>query len=580
MRHLRSGLLLAALAILGSAEPPPLTHRDRIAGPWLLLSPAGTHLGIAFQGAPPPAQIGRLSLRAAGRILDPPRQVGLLREGRPVTVLDWPLPTGATACHLSSGELGWEVVVPTPIEDDEPTRIAVAGPGNWPQSSELEALAGRLGGPLQAVVVPDGRGLEQVLGSGGWESGVPVAILPRNPAPEELRLVAGEALLPWPRGLAIGSIALPSALPGQAADALGQAQGDWSVLVLPEPLWDLGLQATPQQSEVAPVRSLLHLCAGQGVPLVLASGRAGFLSEPLGGDPAGRFGAQPGGCRYLAATPDGQGLGRLPAEAVMPLPGPQLFGLVSDQDRLTLMTVGQRGATAADLTLVWRRPVAGAPPAPGGWGGGEARALRERWLDQQRSATGAGVEILADLAWCAGGTLTNAGFTGEDFRALVAAGEAGSQDARRLALRLMADRQLLAAWVGRVAALPEWMQYEVVLRELADPRSLVDRWGPVVVRSRDARLVRAVIGAVERGGRRDLQEVLLDRLRLQGEGSLPFDQDPILQSRLSSLIFDSGELSPTRLRPVALTLKERLHPVARRPVLEFLRRHGEERPVP
>ena len=62
-------------------------------------------------------------------------------------------------------------------------------------------------------------------------------------------------------------------------------------------------------------------------------------------------------------------------------------------------------------------------------------------------------------------------------------------------------------------------------------------------------------------------------------GTLPVDEDPIIQSRLASAVFDAPTLSPTPLRPIARQLLPRLSPLGAKPVSRFLERVGMYRPA-
>ena len=95
-----------------------------------------------------------------------------------------------------------------------------------------------------------------------------------------------------------------------------------------------------------------------------------------------------------------------------------------------------------------------------------------------------------------------------------------------------------------------------------------------------------VISAVLARDLIDLSQVLnrqlglfIDRLQAQANGTLPFAADPLLQHRLVAAVFDATDLGPTPLRPLAVTLRERLDPLARGPVDRFLAHYGEVRPA-
>jgi hypothetical protein len=96
----------------------------------------------------------------------------------------------------------------------------------------------------------------------------------------------------------------------------------------------------------------------------------------------------------------------------------------------------------------------------------------------------------------------------------------------------------------------------------------------------DPDLLRAVITACERNTDHLLAHLLLERLRNQAAGSVPLEHDPLLQHRLLCVVFESPHLSPTPLRQIALTLRDKVDALSRGPIERFLARVGEKRPTP
>jgi hypothetical protein len=153
--------------------------------------------------------------------------------------------------------------------------------------------------------------------------------------------------------------------------------------------------------------------------------------------------------------------------------------------------------------------------------------------------------------------------------------------ARRFLRRLATtDVIVVNEWAIGRGEVADDMVRDLILRTLADQR----RWADtdlrrLVRRCADSRVAVAVATIAQRARSVDLLRHLLSRFRAQDKGELPLDEDPIHQHELSAAVFGSPYLSPTWLRPLALGLRERLHPLARKPLERFLAAYGEERPV-
>ena len=93
-------------------------------------------------------------------------------------------------------------------------------------------------------------------------------------------------------------------------------------------------------------------------------------------------------------------------------------------------------------------------------------------------------------------------------------------------------------------------------------------------------MVRALLAHVEQGGAHVILDVLVERLTAQAAGRIPVDEDPMLQSRLATAVFDAATLSPTPLRPIARELEKKFAPLAQKPVTRFLERVGRFRTAP
>ena len=132
--------------------------------------------------------------------------------------------------------------------------------------------------------------------------------------------------------------------------------------------------------------------------------------------------------------------------------------------------------------------------------------------------------------------------------------------------------------------LPDWLQRDALLRWMAEPDAPAHAWVRVAGNTADTHIVRALLAQVEedaeRSGTHVVLKVLVERLTSQAAGRIPVDEDPMLQSRLATAVFDAATLSPTPLRPIARELEKKFSPLGQKPVSRFLERVGRFRPVP
>jgi hypothetical protein len=595
MHHLLLALLLAAAAsgaepATGAAVPGP---RHRHAGPWQVWNGRSLQVAISFIAPLDDAALARLSLEVDGQALAlRPVQRHWPREGGAYAVVEWQLPAAGlrpVPFAVVAPNTRWGGILAPPPRRDDPVRLAVANPLAWPRPEQLAALEAPLGGPVQGVLVPGGRALERVLGHSGWEANLALVPLCEPAAVDDPVRAAllGPAVGAFPHGLRWGLLGLPTAAGFDAvAAALGQVGGEWQVFVQPQAAWDLSLLAPAERGDPRPHTAFLRLCASLRLPLVLAGGElAGFVSEPLSTGEDGLLAGIAGGCRYVVAAAAGGGLAALPPLVAAPLDRSAGIGLTADDDRLRLAVLPDDAP--GDLrTWTWERWAKDAPPPAGGWGGGEAKPLRDALVAAFGGGSEPPPEQLAEVREIAAAMTDlarpalRAGEPGRDeFRLLLADGGDGPPPPWRrfLALHLLADDDLRAGRVRVAGDLPVWAQREAVLRALGEARPLTAWWSGVIADTADPALVHAAILLAERKPSLDLLAALVERLRRQAAGTTAIDPDPLLQSRLTSTVFDSPYLSPTPLRPIALALKDRLDPLGRGPLVRFLERRGSER---
>jgi hypothetical protein len=460
--------------------------------------------------------------------------------------------------------------------DPAPVRLAVAGAINWPDQTTLDRLATSLGGPVDAVIALGNR-LEYTLGDGGWENTTPICVLGTT---SDTGLLHAHAR--WPTGLTWGLVGMPI---GADADALRAALArdlsPWLVPVVLNTPWNP--MVGTEQGQVSDLLPFLVPCRQFRVPvLLLAGSAAGWISEPLN-PTKGRLIVQAGGTRAVSATPAGGPLGTQPDELALTLTHPALIGLAATPDHLTLVV---QSATDDSPPLRLNYPVrpvdAANPPPSSGWGDGTPDAAREAALGprdtpEQRNNADTG---LARLTWLPAPVLGTLHLGNDDFTKLVGNLD---QPAALLLLRRMACCEALIhdhlAPLGE--RLPASVRHDLALRHAAKPLTVDETvWSRAITMDQDPDLLRAVITACERNTDHLLAHLLLERLRNQAAGSVPLEHDPLLQHRLLCVVFESPHLSPTPLRQIALTLRDKVDALSRGPIERFLARVGEKRPTP
>ncbi len=592
--RLRSGTVLRpTLLLLLSATFVSCSATDAagsvLAGPWMLLrADGGIEIGLELAGGGPYAGtivLKRLDPAATGPVAIHPAWRPLLRAGKPPSeVLSIVLPSGDAAAgryRLDCAERSFTIALPARPGAAAAARIAVVGGWNYPSSLDMEHLGTSLGGPVQMAVAL-GREVGERLGTGGWETSIPLMLMgtaygqaaARDDAPPAIIALAGSSLDQWPGGARWGPLGLPSASDEERAGrAIGTDLSPWQVFIAPKAEWNPGLLAPGQDAGTAALLPLIAVCQHMHVPVILAGATgAGWVSEPLGLE-RGKIAATAGGTRYVGAIPAGEGLAEQPDEIAMPVDQAALVGVSADPAHLV---VALRALGGDDLfRLVYEAGAERADQQGPGWGNGDVGALKQAWLD---GGAGAG-QALDDLGWLTAQRLAGLHITSGEFATLLAA-SAKDPRALRLLRRLAGVDPLVVGIMERqLATLPPLLGRDVLLRQLAHEPLLFDGgWSRFAAASQDPLLVRALLLAYDRHPGQDLLELLLARVRLQADGTVPLEADALLEHRLLVAVFDATTLSPTSLRPLAVALRAKVDGLARGPIERFIARHGAVRP--
>lgn len=569
-RRLLLALLLAA-ALPGvfvgvEAEPLRLGPESVAAGPWMTLDSRGI-VSVSIRLVPPvdPVRLravrprigsAALPLEASSRVV--PAAGGAI-AGQ--VVATWVLPP------LTSGDVrfGAEptapvVHVPIPPGPEDVVRVMVVGGRAWPSADEVAAS-----GAPPSVALVLGRVAAASIGFGGWEASVPLLLhLDRAHSDQVTGAILGDG---EPAGvdLVFGCLGLPSTLrgPDVATDCAGRPR-PWNVLLDPEARWDIGLQAVAEQADPRRLRTPLGIAKLLGMPMILSGGcPVGFVSEPLSTTEDGRLIDAPGGVRYVGATANGEGARALDAHVAATVDVAALAMLEASPTALRL-NIGR------EVELAW-----GLDPQASSTGAGRIDVVPavEAWRKDGSIAPG--------LAWVPRSTLELGEWSVLDLFALATpeGGAEPTEAARALARRLVADPEFIGDEPALLQRLPVWLRRDALLRWLAVPPSGDHGWIAVAASTDDRALVLALLASVERGAGESLRDALVQRLAGQAAGRIPIDDDPILQSRMASAVFDAPTLSPTPLRAIARDLEGKLSPLGAAPVKRFLERVGRFRPA-
>jgi hypothetical protein len=292
------------------------------------------------------------------------------------------------------------------------------------------------------------------------------------------------------------------------------------------------------------VRSLIGLASGLEVPAILQmGGRAGFISEPLLNQ-EGILRSAAGGVRVLGATPAGEGMAGLSESIATPLPGTAQVGLHAESGALVLVVAG---GSEPPLELAWSRSATGTLGGPG-TGAGDAR---EAWEAYRKGDAGR----LPAVAWMAISELQRIALTKEDADALVAAAGAG---AGRVAARRYLGRSDSRPLTDGALAL-DWLVRERALRELGRNAVVVGGTAAIALEEgSDNEVLHAAVRCLGGPQRGLLLDLLTERLRRFGKTGTPDISDPLVRHRVIAAVFGAPDRSPTPLRAIALSLRERL----------------------
>lgn len=568
-RPLLALVLLATLAgaLCGAeAEAFRLGPQAIAAGPWMTLDGRGI-VSVSVRLVPPVESAALRALRprigaaalpveASARIVP---AAGGAMAGQ--VVATWVLPP------LTSGDvrLGAEstapvVHVPVPPGPEDPVRILVVGGRAWPSSDEMAAI----GAPAAAALVL-GSVAPARIGSGGWEASVPLLLrLGKQRNDPVVLAVLGEGEPPG-ADLAFGCLGLPSTLrgPDAAADCAGRPR-PWNVLLDLETRWDIGLQAVAEQADPRSLRTPLGIAKLLGIPIILSGGcPVGFVSEPLGTSAEGRLIDEAGGVRYVGATASGESARALDVHVAATVDTAAVTVLDAS---LTALHLG----IGAEVDLAWTPD----PQAPStGAGRMEVVPAVEAWRTDGSIAPG--------LAWVPRSALGLGEWSVLDLFALATPGGGAEPTAaaKALARRLVADPQFIGDEPALLQRMPVWLRRDALLRWLGLPPEGEHGWITVAAATDDRALVLALLASVERGVGESFRDALVQRLAGQAAGRIPIDDDPLLQSRMASEVFDAPTLSPTPLRQIARDLEGKLSPLGAAPVKRFLDRVGRFRPA-
>jgi hypothetical protein len=579
-------LILLISATLVSASATDVAGAV-LAGPWMLVrEDGGLEIGLELAAGSPHAGEVALSCDAAGApaaLPARPRWRALRRPGRPASeILSITVAAADTRPglhHLVCAGHRFELAFPARPGPTDTARVAVAGAWNYPSPLDLARLGESLGGPVQLVIAL-GPQVGERLGSGGWENAIPVLLLGAGEVPAGMEpapaiaAIAGETIGQWQLGGRWGVLGLPSAPDtARAGRAIAVDLSPWQVFVEPLASWNPGLLAPGQPAGPAASLPLVAICQHMHVPVILAGGGgAGWVSEPLGLD-HGALAVVPGGTRYLGATPAGEGLAAMPGEIAAAVDLPALVGLAADPGQLTVALRALGGDEL--LRLVYLAGESRDHALGPGWGKGDIEELKKTWLAGGPAAG----QALDDLGWLTARQLAGLHITSDEFAALLSASATDPRALRLLRRLTDVDPVVIGTMQRQLEALPPALGRDVVLRQLARTRLLDDSaWTRFVASSRDPLVVRAVLLAYDRRPSDDLLQLLLERVRLQAQGEVPLDQDPLLEHRLLVAVFDATTISPTTLRPLAVALRGKVDRLGRGPLERFIARHGEARP--
>ncbi len=581
--------LTTAVSILSaepSSESTSVADVSVIAGPWMLLGEDHVvRCGIEISGT---IDASAVQLHRAGRVV--PTKVAV----RPFHVANRPTSAVVEIILPESYAGEWNITLPgrsmtvqlaaAPTRA-ETSRVVIAGPNNWPRSEDLARVAERTGGAVQLVVA---HGMESVvkLGAGGWESTIPVVILPQPLSTwvrevETIETIAkarlGNLARHWSTGLHWGGLGLPWASdPAVAASTIARDLSPWEVCLAPTSWWELGLLAPHIDRKISTTTSLIGLCQHLHVPLILTLGSgAGWVSEPLLVE-ADQLRMRAGGARVIAATPSGDGVALLPATIAATIDEPGIITVIAYSDHLQVLGTSFSGNELLNLTFL--RDGHGGFTGNGAGQyeelGQEVVNIRTQWL----SADEVGAKARARCQWMTARDLATLHVESADLVALIQAQAAGVEVNSILRRLTGVETVSTTAMLEHQTELPEIVLRDLLLRQLAKPNSFDPRpWMKVIAATTDTQMLSVILRAEQDDIAPSMLDLLVARVRAQAEGTTPLELDALRQHRLMTAVFDSTSLSPTDLRPLAVALRPMLTPFTVGPVERFIARHGEMR---
>ena len=262
------------------------------------------------------------------------------------------------------------------------------------------------------------------------------------------------------------------------------------------------------------------------------------------------------------------------------LDAPGILGLVATQDRLeaVLLSAGQD----QPLRLHWQRPLGSRDEVDEigiGWGRGSGATLAKEFREARKldPPTDGPLDALLLLPRS---TLAQGEWETLETLALARPeGRKATAGELRLAERLVADPWFLGDQAGLIRRLPPALQRTAILRWLGSEEPEMQIWSDLAARCPDDHLLRAIIAETEAAPEPRMLNILVQRLTAQSQGAMAVDPDPLLQSRLTAVVFTSTLLSPSPLRALARDLEGKLSDLALQPVHRFLAKNGRFRPV-
>ena len=581
------GVVLGGLCLLPAAEsmsataaatapvkttpaPAGVTPLMVAAGPWMTIDARGV-VAVTVRLVPGlvQAQVRSVHPYIAGKPLPVEPVIRVVpAEGGALAgemVATWTLPILTSgALRLGADPHAVAMQVPVPPGSHDEVRLVIAGGQVWPSKEQIEVAGKSVGGPI-SLVVALGTVATTRLGTGGWEDSIPLIT---RLGPTRTEPVAAAILGPTPlpgADFSWGLLGLPSTErgPEAAIDCVARPR-PWNVLLDPLDTWDVGLLAGAERSDVQRLRVMVGVAKVLSVPLILTGGSAsGFVSEPLSTAERGGLLIAAGGVRYISATPAGDGVRSLDPHLALSIDDAGLVALQATAEQVSLRAPG-------NVSLDWQHD---SDVPSSGWGRGKAVELAEVWRTTAK--------LDPVLPWLPRTELKEAEWSLLELFKLATpeAPAVPTPDERALARRLVADPWFVGDEPVLLGRLPIWLRREAILRWLAEPDSGASAWTTIAADTEDLLLVRAYLASVEQGSSPYLLDVLVKRLTSQAAGRIPVDDDPVLQSRLTSAVFDSGLLSPTPLRAIARDLEGKLSTLGRKPIDRFFERFGRFRPA-